>query len=98
MMIYGQQYDSMANRACTLYLGADHGLRLSVRAGAGGGVGTHDAAVLCVVAAVLEGRVVMVTAEQEGPVVGQAGTVEAKVGATPRVGVGLAHTDLTREC
>ena len=37
--------------------------------GGGAGVDVHDALELRLIAAVLEGRVVMVTAEQKGPVV-----------------------------
>ena len=66
-------------------------------AGARSGVDVHDASELRLIAAVLEGRVVMVTAEQQGPVVRQARAVEAEVRVPLVVGVGLAHAELTGE-
>ena len=66
-------------------------------AGAGRSVDVRDASELCLIAAVLEGRVVMVTAIEQGPVVRQAGAVEAEVRVPLVVGVGFAHAELTGE-
>ena len=57
----------------------------------------HDALKLCLVAAVLEGRVVMVTAEHVGLVVRETGAVEPKVVVPLVVGVGLAYSKVCRE-
>lgn len=66
---------------------------LLVRIAIGGGreVDLHEHLELGVVAAVLEGRVVVVAAEHVRLVVRQSGAVEAKVVAPLVVGVGLAH-------
>lgn len=63
----------------------------------GGEVYLHDALELCFVAAVLEGRVVMVTAEHVGLVVRETGAVEPKVIAPLVVGVRLAHSEMCRQ-
>lgn len=54
-------------------------------------VDLHDVLELCIIAAVLESRVVMVTAEHVGLVVGEARAVEAKVVTPLVVSVWLTH-------
>lgn len=70
-------------------------MRVSVRRGRQ--VELHDHLELGLVAAVLEGRVVVVAAEHVGLVVGEARAVEAKVVAPLVVGVGLAHAVVSRQ-
>lgn len=70
---------------------------MRVAVGGGGEVDLHDGLELGLVAAVLEGRVVVVAAEHVRLVVGEARAVEAKVVAPLVVGVGLAHAVVGRE-
>jgi len=68
-----------------------------VAVGGGGEVELHDGLELGLVAAVLEGRVVVVAAVHVGLVVREARAVEAEVVAPLVVGVGLAHAVVRRE-
>lgn len=58
----------------------------------GGEVDLHDGLELCVVAAVLEVGVVVVTAEHVGLVVGEARAVESKVVSAFMVSVRFTHS------
>ncbi len=62
-----------------------------------GQVDLHDCLKLGLVAAVLEGRVIMVTAEHVRLVVRETRTVESKVVAPLVVGVRLTHPKVSRE-
>lgn len=69
-------------------------LLVHVAFGAGCEVRLHHRLELCLVAAVFENRVVMVTAEDEGFVVREPGTVEAKVVAAFVVRVWLTDPEM----
>lgn len=60
-------------------------------------VDLHDGLKLSVIAAVLEGSVVVVTAEHVGLVVWQTGTVKAKMIPALVVSVGFTHPEMSRE-
>lgn len=70
---------------------------MRVALGAGREVRLHHRLKLCLVAAVLENRVVMVTAENEGFVVREPGAVEAKVIAAFVVRIGLTDPEMRRQ-
>ena len=70
---------------------------MRVAVSGGGEVDLHDGLELGLVAAVLEGGVVVVAAEHVRLVVREARTVEAKVVAPLEVGVGFAHAVVGRE-
>lgn len=57
-------------------------------------VDLHDVLELCIIAAILESRVVMVTAEHVGLVVGETRALEAEVVTPLVVGVRLAHPEM----
>lgn len=69
-------------------------LLVHVALGAGREVCLHHRLELCLIAAVFENRVVMVTAEDEGFVVREPGAVEAKVIAAFVVRVWLTDTEM----
>lgn len=68
-----------------------------VALGAGREVRLHHRLKLCLVAAVFENRVVMVTAENEGFVVREPGAVEAKVIAAFVVRIRLTDPEMRRQ-
>lgn len=72
-------------------------LLVHVALGAGSEVCLHDRLELCLVAAVFEDRVVMVTAEDEGFVVREPGAVETKVVAAFVVRVRFTDPEMCRQ-
>lgn len=86
---------SLTRKQATRQFNAD--LLVCVTVWGGGEVDLHDHLKLGVVAAVLEGRVVVVTAEHVGLVVWEARAVESKVVPPFMVEVGFAHPVMSRE-